>query len=173
MSTNIIPQVTPIHGRFGELWIGTSPIAEATGIEYTVEIEQVEINQVGGRWARQVPGKITGTGTMNVTKVYSTWEKYVIDYAGKSVKELREQRDRGEKIMPEFILTVTLDDPNATGKKETVDLKGVRFFQMSGGFQIGDLINRDVPFNFTGISLTQAIVAATNQPAVPTYPEQT
>lgn len=173
MSTNDIPQVTPVHGRFGELWIGTSPVAEATGIEWTVEIEQVEVNQVGARWARQVPGKITGTGTMNVTKVYSTWEKYVIDYAGKTVKELRDLRDAGQKIMPEFILTVTIDDPNATGKKEIVDLKGVRFFQATGGFQIGDLINRDVPFNFTGINLTQAIVAATGQPGAPTYTPQT
>lgn len=173
MSTNEIPQVTPVHGRFGELWIGTSPVAECTGIEYTVEIEQVEVNQVGARWARQVPGKINGTGTMNVTKVYSTWEKYVIDYAGKSVKALRDLRDQGQKIMPEFILSVTLDDPNATGKKEQIDLKGVRFFQMTGGFQIGDLINRDVPFVFTGISLTTAIEAATGQPAVPNYPQQT
>lgn len=153
MSTNAIPDVYPIHGRFGVLYVGGIVVAECTGIEYTVEVEQVEVNQVGARWTRQIPGRITGTGTLNLLKVYSVWEDIVLDYASQSVNDLVAARDRREKVFKSFNLTVKLDDPNALeSKREETTLKDVRFFQMTGGFQVADLINRDMPFTFSGIT---------------------
>lgn len=169
MSTNSIPDVYPIHGRFGELYVGSQVVAECTGIEFTVEIEQVEVNQVGARWTRQMPGRVSGSGTLNLLKVYSIWEDVVINYASQSVSDLRAERDAGRKAFPSFTLLVELNDPNALqSKAESTTLKGVRFFQMTGGFQVADLINRDMPFSFSGIERTQAIQAPPGY-TIPTY----
>jgi hypothetical protein len=169
MSTNPIPDVYPIHGRFGELYVGSQVVAEATGIEFTVEVEQVEINQVGARWTRQMPGRVTGTGTLNLLKVYSVWEDFVVNYASRSVQALRADRDAGVKAFPSFTMVVELNDPNALqSKAERTTLKGVQFFQMTGGFQVADVINRDMPFNFWGIERTQPITAPPGY-TIPTY----
>lgn len=173
MSTNPIPDVYPIHGRFGELYVGNQVVAECTGIEYTVEVEQVEVNQVGAQWTRQMPGRINGTGTLNLLKVYSIWEDVVINYASRSVADLRASRDAGQKAFPSFSLVVVLNDPNALqSKEERTTLKGVRFFQMTGGFQVADLINRDMPFSFTGVQRTQSITAPPGY-TIPSYTPET
>ncbi len=169
MSTNAIPDVYPVHGRFGELYVGGQVVAECTGIEYTVEVEQVEVNQVGARWTRQIPGRITGTGTLNLLKVYSVWEDIVLDYASRSVTDLRADRDAGRKAFKSFELVVSLNDPNALdSKEERTTLKDVRFFQMTGGFQVADLINRDMPFSFSGV--TRSLKIARPNGTVPTIP---
>ena len=172
MSTNEIPDVYPVHGRFGELYVGGQVVAECTGIEYTVEVEQVEVNQVGARWTRQIPGRITGSGTLNMLKVYSVWEDIVLDYASKSVSELRNERDAGNRAFKSFELVVSLNDPNALdSQEERTILKDVRFFQMTGGFQVADLINRDMPFSFSGVS--RSLKIARPNGTVPSIPSNT
>lgn len=151
-----IPEVRRVHGHYGELWIKGSPVAECTGIEYTVEVEQIEVPQVGGYWQNYVEGTTRGTGTLHLAKAYSSFEKLFMDYVNKSVQELRTLRNAGTLVRPTFTLTVVLDDPMSYGKESDI-LTGVKFWNYSAGFGLTDLVNRDWPFTFRGISQSSSI----------------
>jgi hypothetical protein len=53
-------------------------------------------------------------------------------------------------------LMVKLADPEALGV-ERVLLKADKFWEFSGGFQVGELVEEDIPFTFEGIDYPSVI----------------
>lgn len=142
-----------VHGRWGELLLGgagTTPLAEVTGIEYTVDIERVDVPQVGVRWTTFTEGSISGQGTLRMHKVYSRWEDYFNRYIAQEASQLRALRDSGVDPRPPLELTVVLDDPHSYGR-ETETLTGVFIWSYTGGFSLTELAAREWPFSFEGI----------------------
>lgn len=162
-----VPEVKRIHGRWGEVRLNTVVVAEAVGIEFNVEIDQVDVPIVGGEWISFVEGQVRGSGTLRTVKAYSSFESMFLDYVAKSATELRAMRDAGQNPRPHHTITVTLDDPLAYGV-EQIQLDGVKFWSMQGGFSLTDLVNRDWGFTFRGIRPLGTVAGSPQYPVVPT-----
>jgi hypothetical protein len=145
-----MPRVKVVHGRWGEVYLGGQILAEVTGIEYSIEIERVDVPQVGTRWNTFTEGIITGTGTLRMHKVFSRWEDTFLNYVATTPAQLRALRDAGVDPRPPLSLLVALDSPHAYGR-ETETLLDVLFWTYTGGFQLTDLVGREWPFSFEGV----------------------
>ena len=161
-----IPEVKRIHGRWGEVRLNGIAIAEAVGVEFTVEVDQVDVPIVGGNWITFVEGQTRGTGTLRVAKAYSSLESMFMDFVAKTADELRALRDAGSEPRPHHTINVTLDDPLSYGV-ESLQLDGVKFWSMQGGYSLTDLVNRDWSFTFRGITPLKTITSSPQYPVVP------
>jgi Phage tail tube protein len=168
MQNTANPEVARIHGRWGELLIGGVAVAEATQIEYTVEIGQIDVPQVGGNWVMPVDGPIRGTGTLTLVQAYSSFRDIMFETINLSVAQMRAIRDSlgVAHVRKLFVLNVVLDDPASYGREVDI-LDGVKFTSYTGGWNLDDLVNRAYPFNFRGISSGGSIAGS------PTYTFQT
>jgi hypothetical protein len=162
-----VPEVKRVHGRWGEIRLNSIVVAEAVGIEFTVEIDQVDVPITGGAWISFVEGQVRGSGTLRTVKAYSSFESMFLDYVSKSATELRAMRDAGQNPRPHHTISVTLDDPLSYGV-EQVQLDGVKFWSMQGGYSLTDLVNRDWAFTFRGITKLAMIAGSPNYPVAPT-----
>lgn len=155
-----MPRSKVIHGRWGEVLQNGQVLAEVTGIEYTTEIERIEVPQTGSRWNAHTEGVINGSGTLRMNKVYSRFEDAIVNYVSKTAAELRAMRDAGVDPRPALQLLVVLDSPHAYGR-ESETLDGVLFWSYSGGYSLTELVGREFPFTFEGITPGQRIPVPT------------
>ena len=142
--------IKPQHGHWGELFVNAVLIAEVTAIEYTVEIERVDVPQVGTTWTYFHEGLISGNGELRIHKTHSDFESSFLPYVTMSPSQLRAARNAGTPIRPETTIKIALDDPRGVGR-EYETLTGVKFWQYTGGFDSSSLVGRTWPFSFTGI----------------------
>lgn len=138
------------HGHWGEVYVGATRILEVTAIEYTIEIEQVEVPQSGGRWLSRHPGMISGNGELTIHFAYSDFAGAFLPYVAKSPDQLRAERDAGLPIRPTTTIKVAVDDPHGSGR-EYETLTNVQFWTYTGGFDVTSLVGRTWPFTFEGI----------------------
>ena len=137
-----------INGQYGEVWQDGKWLTNVTKAEATVEINKEEIARSGTRWLGFKVTSLKGGGTISGYKVTSDFIKLIGAVAS----------DRGKPYVTELILK--LDDPEAYGA-ERVRLKSVQFDQIPlGMFEVGSLVEEELPFTFSGYDLLDAIKEA-------------
>ena len=102
-----------INGTFGEVYLETEQIREATGLKAEVALEFMDVPMCGDLAKHQKVSGITGTGSITMTKVNSRMAIKLSDMirAGKT---------------PVFTIISKLDDPDAYGAERVV-LKNCQF----------------------------------------------
>jgi hypothetical protein len=150
MPTNIKPQ----HGHWGSVYVNAVEVAEVTAVEFSIDIEQVPVDQVGTTWTYIQEGLISGSGELRLQKVYSDFEGFFLQYVALTPQQLRDKRNRGEQVRPEVSLMINLDDPGGEGR-ETITLTGVKFWTLTGGFDSTATVGRTWPFTFTGVTVPE------------------
>lgn len=138
------------HGHWGEVHVNAIPIAEVTAIEYTIEIERIDVPQTGTTWTYFHEGLISGSGELRIHKEFSDFEGAFLPYVTLTPNQLRARRNAGQPARPETTIKVAVDDPHGQGR-EYETLTGVKFWQYTGGFDASSLVGRTWPFSFTGI----------------------
>lgn len=158
-----------IHGRWGRVFRNGIWIANATEVSYSVEIDRIEVRRAGTRWVDYKEGELTGSGTLVVDYVNSQYTKEFINYIN--------GRDANGALLPDrtlpvWSLQVNLEDDQipgivkdqngeATSGHESVELVGVKFWNMAGGYG-SDMITRDYEFTFSGIKISHEITDPVN-----------
>lgn len=150
-----MPKVRVAHGHWGEVYVNAQLVGEVTAIDYTIEIERIDVPQVGTRWNTFHEGNITGEGTLTIYKAYSDFEGAFLPYTSLDATELRRRRDAGQPLRPSVSIKVAIDDPHGEPGREFETLVGVQFWRYTGGFNITEIINREWPFSFEGIVAPQ------------------
>lgn len=143
-------QFRRVHGKWGQLYVGATLIAEVSAVTYTAAIERLEYNQAGERWTSFHEGSLTGDGEVTVYKAYSDWEGAFNNYLTLTGDQLRALRDAGTPARRPVTIKVQLNDPGSEGA-ESETLTDVYFWEYRGGFDVGDLLDRTWPFSFEGI----------------------
>lgn len=137
-----------INGQYGEVWQEGKWLTNVQSAEATVEINKEEILRSGTRWKGHKVTSLSGSGTIRGYKVTSDFIKLIGSVAS----------DRGKPYVTELILK--LDDPESFGA-ERVRLKSVQFDQIPlGTFEVGSLVEEELPFTFSGYDLLDAITEA-------------
>lgn len=137
-----------INGSYGEVWHEGTWLTNVQSAEAMVEINKEEINRSGTRWVGHKVTSLTGTGSITGYKITSDFIKLVGAVAN----------DRSKPYVTELIMK--LDDPESFGA-ERVRLKGVQFDQIPlGNFEVGSLIEEELPFTFSGYDLLDEITSA-------------
>lgn len=137
-----------INGSFGEVWEDGKWLTNVQSAEATVEINKEEVLRSGTRWTGFKVTTLKGSGTIKGYKVTSDFIKAISSVAS----------DRGKPYVTELILK--LDDPESFGA-ERVRLKSVQFDQIPlGMFEVGSLVEEELPFTFTGFDLLDVITEA-------------
>jgi hypothetical protein len=141
----MVPEYT-INGSFGEVrdqdgaWL-----ANVQEINYRVMVDRRDIQRSGTRRMGYKAMGTSGEGTMRGFKVTSTFlERIAIVMRDDNARQFVGQ------------LMVKLADPEALGV-ERVLLKAVKFWEFSGGFQVGELVEEEIPFTFEGIDYPTVI----------------
>lgn len=134
-----------IFGSWGEIWSEGKWITNAKSAEAIVEIGKEEVQLSGTRWVGHKSTTLTGSGSITTYKVTSEFIKLI----GAIAKE------RGKPYVTELIYK--LDDPTAFGA-ERIRLKGVQFDRIPlGKFEVGALVEEELPFTFSGYDLLDEI----------------
>ena len=134
-----------IWGRSGKVFLDGDWVATCTEISATLTVDKLEIRRSGDYWLRHKPGQITGEGSLTVEHVNSSFLKSFTDYVNSD-----------DIVIPNFTLQMTLDDPGMPNP-EIATLIEATFWSTPVGFNIDDIVTRDLEFNFYGISLDQEI----------------
>lgn len=147
-----------ISGRYGELFIvtrnpGTGPptgikLIEAESIEYSAEQSVVDVNIPGSGEVGDKDGSTTRSGTLTVQHITPEWWLYHKRTAmSGTLSERRRLRDLGQRVDRSLVMQVWEDDPSALGAIG-VQLEGVRFYRLGGGFSQEDAQTREMPFRY-------------------------
>ena len=143
-------KLKPQHGHWGEIYLNSTLIAEATAVEYTIEMERIEVPQSGTRQTSYKEGMITSQGELRLHHEFSDFATAFLRFVTADPDTLRAQRNAGIDVRPTATLKVSLDDPRGWGR-EYETLTGVLFWQYTGGYDITALTGRVWPFTFDGI----------------------
>jgi hypothetical protein len=134
-----------INGSYGEVWKDGLWLTNVQSAEATVEINKEDVLRSGTRWTGQKVTTLKGSGTIKGYKVTSDFIKAIGSIAS----------DRGKPYVTELIYK--LSDPESFGT-ERVRLKNVQFDQIPlGKFEVGALVEEELPFTFSGYDLLDAI----------------
>jgi hypothetical protein len=137
-----------INGSYGEVWNDGKWLTNVQSAEATVEINKEKINRSGTRWTGHKVTTLEGSGNVKGLKINSDFIKAIGSVAS----------DRGKPYVTELIYK--LDDPESWGA-ERVRLKGVQFDQIPlGKFEVGAIVEEELPFTFSGYDLLDAITEA-------------
>ncbi|MCP8970042.1 phage tail tube protein [Ectobacillus ponti] len=136
-----------INGTFGYVYHNGEWLTNIKSAEATVEIAKEEIKRAGTRWTAHKVTGLTGSGTISgykvTTEFVETIGKIADDTAGTFITEL----------------ILKLEDPESFGAYR-VRLKGVTFDKIPLiNFEVGSLVEEELPFNFTGYELIDTISA--------------
>ena len=133
-----------INGTFGEVWVNSQYMAEATALEAKVSIDKTEVNQTG---TLAKGYKITGIdckGTLKLNKVSS----YFITLLSENLKK--------GKVTPVTIIS-KLADPDAFGA-ERIQLDNCTFDEMTlASWEAKKLGEESIPFTFTSWQVLDSI----------------
>lgn len=124
-----------INGSWGEVWVESDYMAEAKGIEATIEIEYEDIKKPRNLGTGKKMIGFAGTGSLTFYKVNSRF----INLIGASLKE-------GKQFSASIISK--LDDPDALGS-ERIALKNCTFESISlANWEAATTGEQEVSFSF-------------------------
>ncbi|MBD2867742.1 phage tail tube protein [Paenibacillus arenilitoris] len=134
-----------INGTFGYVYHDGQWLTNIKSAEANVEITKEEIKRAGSRWTAHKVTGLSGTGTISGYKVTSEF----VELIGKIAD------DKAGTFITELI--IKLEDPESYGAYR-VRLKGVTFDKIPLiQFEVGSLVEEELPFNFTGYELLDVI----------------
>lgn len=137
---SMVPEYT-INGAFGEVWDQDGRwLANVQEISYRVTIDRRDVPRSGTRRMGYKAMGTMGEGTLRGFKVTSLFLERITPMMNS---------DSARQFVGQLL--VKLDDPEALGT-ERVQLKAVKFWEYSGGFQVGELVEEEIPFTFEDIS---------------------
>jgi len=148
----MVPEYT-INGSFGEVRDESGNwLSNAQEVTYRIITNRQELSMSGTRRMGYKATSVAGEGTLRQFKVTS-------DFLLKVSELMRSDRQ------PQFVgqLMVKLDDPDGLGI-ERVLLTGVKFWEINGGWRVGELVEEEIPFTFTGIRPIDRISGDMNTP---------
>lgn len=151
-----------IDGIYGEVWQEGQYQGDIMELQGSIQIEQRQIPRAGTTATVFRRGRVTRQGQLTLGKVDSRFEQLIIGWASYSVEDRRRLRSLGHNPWPDTWLTVKLDDPDSWGLEE-IQLRGVKFWEISIGYGQGDLITQSLPFTWESESLMQGIARPGNQ----------
>ncbi len=130
-------EVRAINGKFGRVRINDELIAEATGLTAKIALNYADVPMCGSLIKHQKVSGIEGTGSLEMTKIFSRVAILLSDTikAGKT---------------PVFEIESTLDDPDSFGA-ERVRIYGCKFsdFNLADWKESTNVISEIVNFTFT------------------------
>lgn len=136
-----------INGTYGYVYHDGNWLTNIKSAEANVEITKEEIKRAGTRWTAHKVTGLSGTGTISGYKVTSEF----VELIGKIAD------DSQGTFITELILK--LEDPESYGAYR-VRLKGVTFDKIPlMHFEVGAIVEEELPFNFTGYELLDKITA--------------
>ncbi|WP_318671264.1 MULTISPECIES: phage tail tube protein [Paenibacillus] len=136
-----------INGTYGYVYHDGTWLTNIKSAEANVEITKEEIKRAGTRWTAHKVTGLSGTGTISGYKVTSEF----VERIGKIAD------DSKGTFITELILK--LEDPESYGAYR-VRLKGVTFDKIPlMHFEVGAIVEEELPFNFTGYELLDKITA--------------
>lgn len=136
-----------INGTYGYVYHDGTWLTNIKSAEANVEITKEEIKRAGTRWTAHKVTGLSGTGTISGYKVTSEF----VERIGKI------SDDSQGTFITELILK--LEDPESYGAYR-VRLKGVTFDKIPlMHFEVGAIVEEELPFNFTGYELLDKITA--------------
>jgi hypothetical protein len=136
-----------INGTYGYVYHNGEWLTNIKSAEATVEIAKEEIKRSGTRWTAHKVTGLTGTGTISGYKVTTEF----VELIGQITD------DKAGTFITELILK--LEDPESYGAYR-VRLKGVTFDKIPLiQFEVGSIVEEELPFNFTGYELIDKISA--------------
>ena len=142
----LIPEHT-INGSFGEVRDENGEwITNAQELSFRVTIDRQEIQMSGTRRTGYKATRTAGEGTLRQFKVTTAFIKRVSEL----MRDDRQLQFVGQ-------LMVKLDDPDSLGT-ERVLLKNVKFWEINGGWRVGEIIEEEIPFTFEDIEFPDEIV---------------
>ncbi|MFP4976470.1 phage tail tube protein [Paenibacillus sp. CN-4] len=136
-----------INGTYGYVYHNGQWLTNIKSAEANVEITKEEIKRAGSRWTAHKVTGLNGTGTISGYKVTSEFVERIGQIAD----------DKAGTFITELILK--LEDPESYGAYR-VRLKGVTFDKIPlMQFELGTLVEEELPFTFTGYELMDALKA--------------
>jgi hypothetical protein len=143
----VLDESKVINGSYGEVWHDGKWLSNITKCEATIDINKEDVLRAGSRWTAKKVTTLEGSGTITGYKITTEWIE-----AQSGVLA-----DRGTPYVTS--LTVKLDDPEAYGAMRVM-LTGVIFDKIDlVKFEMGSLVEEELPFTFTGMELLDKIVA--------------
>ena len=125
-----------INGTWGEVWIDGQYMAQANGLEATIEIDYEDVNKVGSLATYKKMTGYNGSGSVKLSHISS----YFID-------KLSENTKKGK--MTTCTIISKLQDPDALGC-ERIQLSGVNFDGITlANWANKELVEEDVSFTFS------------------------
>jgi hypothetical protein len=147
----MIPEHT-INGSFGEVRDENGDwLVNVQEVTFRITIDRQEIMMSGTRRKGYKATSTAGEGTLRQFKVTTAFIKRVSEL----MRDDRQLQFVGQ-------LMVKLDDPDSLGT-ERVLLKGVKFWEINGGWRVGEIIEEEIPFTFEDIDFPDEI---TGDPSV-------
>lgn len=125
-----------INGQFGEVWIDSTYVAQATALEAKITLEKSEVQQ-SGRLSKgyKITG-LDGKGTIKLTKLTSLF-----------VELLSDNMKTGKQTACTIISK--LEDPSSLGA-ERIKLTGCTFDELTlVNWELKKLGEESIPFTFT------------------------
>lgn len=140
-----LDETKTMNGSFGEVWHQGKWCTNVSSAEATVDINKTEVKRAGTRWLGHKTTTLKGSGTMKGYKVTTEWIENIGQVAN----------DRRKPFVTELIMK--LDDPEAWGAMR-VRLKSVQFDKIDLiKYDVGELVEEDLPFTFSGFDLLDTI----------------
>lgn len=149
---SMVPERT-INGSFGELRDHNGQwMTNVQQVDFRIAIERRDLNLSGTRRTGYKAMGITGEGTIRQFKVTSEWLRRISE-------------PMRSDTAPVFVgqLVSKLDDPESLGA-ERVLLKQCKFWEISGGWQVNELVEEEIPFTFEDMRLLDRITGDPNSP---------
>ena len=138
-----LPGYSRRSGKAGTVWRDGRMLGEVQSVEWTVEIEQIEVALAGTYRTETKPGGETRRGTFRVQDVDDAWKLQVWNFL-----DMRRRNVKEAAYFPEFEVITKIADIGAPDETRWA-LSGCQLFSYDGGHSVDDdLLIRDVPFTF-------------------------
>ncbi len=147
----LIPEHT-INGSFGEVRDENGEwLVNVQEVNFRITTDRQEIQMSGTRRTGYKATRTQGEGTLRQFKVTTA----IIKRVSELMRDDRQMQFVGQ-------LMVKLDDPDSLGTERCL-LKGVKFWEINGGWRVGEILEEEIPFTFEDIEFPDEI---TGDPSV-------
>lgn len=141
----LVPERT-INGSFGEvrdengLWL-----VNVQEVNFRITTDRQEIQMSGTRRTGYKATRTSGEGTLRQFKVSTDF----LERVSELMRDDTQGQFRGQ-------LMVKLADPEALGTERCL-LKAVKFWEIDGGWRVGEIVEEEIPFTFEDIAFPDRI----------------
>lgn len=133
-----------INGNWGQVWIDSDLLGEATALQAKVTLTKTDVNFCGDLWKKQKVIGLEGKGTLKLNKI-----------SDRMIIKLKDDIAAGKQTT--CTINAKLADPDAFGTSR-VTLTGVVFDELSLiDFEVKKNIEESYAFTFTGFDFPDLI----------------